>query len=62
MVSCLTFRSLIHFEFIFECVVRKWSSLIVLHVAGSCPVFPAPFAEETFFFFPFDVLSCFVED
>ena len=33
MVSCLTFRSLIHFEFIFVCDVRKWSRFIVLHVA-----------------------------
>ena len=33
MVSCLTFRSFIHFEFMFVCGVRKWSSFILLHVA-----------------------------
>ena len=32
MISCLTFRSLIHFEFIFVYSVRKWSSFILLHV------------------------------
>ena len=31
-VSDLTFRSLIHFEFIFVCGVRKWSSFILLQV------------------------------
>ena len=33
IVSGLTFRSLIHFEFIFVYGVRKWSSLILSHVA-----------------------------
>ena len=33
MVSGLTFRSLIHFEFIFVCGVRKCSSFILLQVA-----------------------------
>ena len=33
MVSRLTFKSLIHFEFIIVYSVRKWSSLILLHVA-----------------------------
>ena len=33
MVFCLTFRSFIHFEFIFVSGVRKWSSFILLHVA-----------------------------
>ena len=33
MVLGLTFRSLIHFEFIFVYGVRKWSSFILLHVA-----------------------------
>ena len=34
MVSGLTFRSFIHFEFIFYIDgVRKWSSFILLHVA-----------------------------
>uniref|UniRef100_A0ABI7X6A3 Uncharacterized protein n=1 Tax=Felis catus TaxID=9685 RepID=A0ABI7X6A3_FELCA len=32
-VSCLTFRSFIHFEFVFVNGVRKWSSFILLHVA-----------------------------
>ena len=32
IVSGLTFRSLIHFEFIFVCGVRKWSSFILLPV------------------------------
>ena len=32
IVSCLTFRSLIHFEFIFVCGVRKCSSFILLQV------------------------------
>uniref|UniRef100_A0ABI7W3S9 Secreted protein n=1 Tax=Felis catus TaxID=9685 RepID=A0ABI7W3S9_FELCA len=33
MVSCLPFRSFIHFEFIFVNGVRKWSSFNLLHVA-----------------------------
>uniref|UniRef100_A0ABI8ABZ4 Secreted protein n=1 Tax=Felis catus TaxID=9685 RepID=A0ABI8ABZ4_FELCA len=33
MASCLTFRSFIHFEFIFVSGVRKWSRFILLHVA-----------------------------
>ena len=33
MASCLTFRSFIHFEFIFVYSVRKWSRFILLHVA-----------------------------
>ena len=32
MVSCLTFRSFIHFWFVFVNGVRKWSSFILLHV------------------------------
>ena len=32
IVSGLTFRSLIHFEFIFVCGVRKCSSFILLQV------------------------------
>ena len=31
--SCLTFRSFIHFEFIFGYGVRKWSRFILLHVS-----------------------------
>ena len=33
IISCLTFRFLIHFEFIFVCGIRKCSSFILLHVA-----------------------------
>ena len=33
MVSGLTFRSLIHFEFIFVYGIRKWSSFTLLHIA-----------------------------
>ena len=33
VVSGLTLRSLIHFEFIFVCGVRKYSNFILLHVA-----------------------------
>ena len=32
IVSGLTFRSLIHFEFIFVCGVRKCSNFFLLHV------------------------------
>ena len=34
IVSGLTFRSLIHFEFIFEYGIRKSSNLILLHTAA----------------------------
>ena len=47
IVSGLTFRSLIHFEFIFVYDVRECSNFILLHVAG--PVFPAPLIEEAVF-------------
>ena len=33
MVSGLTFKSLIHFEFILVCGLRRWSSFIFLHVS-----------------------------
>ena len=49
-----TFRSFIHFEFIFVCGVREWSSCILLHVA-------VQYVEETILF-PADILFCFVED
>ena len=35
MVSGLTFKSLIHFEFILVCGLRRWSSVIFLHVSVS---------------------------
>ena len=44
IVSGLTFRSLIHFEFIFVYGVRKCSNLILLHVA-------VQFSQHHFFFF-----------
>ena len=33
MVSGLTFRSLIHIDFIFVCGVRECSTFILLHIA-----------------------------
>ena len=33
IVSGLTLRSLIHFQFIFVCSVRKYSNFILLHIA-----------------------------
>ena len=44
IVSGLTFRSLIHFEFIFVYGVKKFHSFTC-----SCPVFPASFIEEAVF-------------
>ena len=59
MAFCLTFRSVIHFEFIFVFGVRKW---VHFH-SSACfhPVFPAPFVEETVVV-PLDIISCFVKD
>ena len=54
MASCLMFKSLSHFEFIylfFLHSVRVCSSFIVF--TCSCPVFPACFAEKTFSCFMF---------
>ena len=53
IVSGLTFRSLIHFEFIFVYGVHSSSC--------SCPVFPAPLTEETVFS-PLYILASFVID
>ena len=47
IVSSLTFKSLIHFEFIFVYGVRECSNFIFTY---SCPVFPAPLIKETAFF------------
>ena len=58
-VSGLTFRSLIHFEFIFVCCVRECSDLILLHIR--CPVFPTPCIEETIFS-PLYILASFAAD
>ena len=58
IVSDLTFRSLIHFEFIFVCGVRKWS----FHsFTSGWPVFPAPLVKEIVFS-PLYILASFVED
>ena len=46
IVSGLTFRSLIHFELIFVCGVRQWSSFLLSPVTA---VFPALFIEEAIF-------------
>ena len=58
IVSGLTLRSSIHFEFIFVCGVRKSSNFILLHVAG---VFQAPFIEEAVFA-PLYILAYFVKN
>ena len=47
ILSSLTFKSLIHFEFIFVYGVRECSNFIFTY---SCPVFPAPLIKETAFF------------
>ena len=47
MVSGLSFRSLVHFEFIFVYGVKKCSNFIFLQC--SCQVFPAPLIEEAVF-------------
>ena len=47
IVSGLTFRSSIYFEFIFVYGVRKCSNFILF--TCSCPVFPAPLIEEIAF-------------
>ena len=58
MVSGLTFRSLIHVEFISVYGVRECSNFILLHVAV---VFSAPLTEEIAFS-PLYILACFVVD
>ena len=58
IVSGLTFRSLIHVEFIFVYGVRKYSNFISTR---SCPIFPAPFIEEAVFA-PFYILAFFVKN
>ena len=58
IVSGLTCRSLIHFEFIFVYGVRKCSNFILF--TCSCPVFPAPFIEEAVFA-PLYILASFVK-
>ena len=58
IVSGLTFKSLIPFEFIFVYGVRKYSNLTL---TCSCPVFPAPLTEEDVFS-PLYIFASFVED
>ena len=41
IVSGLTFRSFIHFEFIFVCGVRKCSSFTLLHVVDQFSQHPS---------------------
>ena len=55
IVSGLTFRSLIHFEFIFVYVVRKFHFF-----TSHWPVFPAPLVKEIVFF-PLYFLVSFVK-
>ena len=59
MVSGLTFKSLISFEFIFVYGVRDWSSFIFS--ACVCPIFPAELVEETVVFLLY-CLAAFVID
>ena len=49
IVSGLMFRPLIHFEFIFVCGVRKWSSFILLHMVDQ---FSQHHLLKRFSFFP----------
>ena len=58
IVSGLTFRSLIYFEFIFGYGVRKCSSFILLQMVK---VFPAPLVKEIVFS-PLYNLASFVKD
>lgn len=51
IVSVLTFKSLIHFEFMFVCGIR-----VQLHV-HSCPVFPGPLVKKTVLSTRFDYCS-----
>ena len=59
IVSGPTFRSLIHFEFIFVYDVKECSTFILF--TCRCPVFPAPLIEETVFFSLY-ILASFVVD
>ena len=59
IVSCLSFRSLIHFQCIFVYGVRKCSSFILL--TSGWPVFPAPLVKEIVFS-PLYILASIVKD
>ena len=59
IVSSLTFRSLIHFEFIFVYDVIKCSSFSLLRLVDQ--FFSAPLVEETVFS-PLQIFASFVKD
>ena len=59
IVSGHTFRSLIHFEFIFVYGVRKCSSFIILQVVDQ---FPQHQLLKGLFFFPLYIFASFVKD
>ena len=59
IVSGLTFRSLIHFEFIFVYSVRKCSSFILLQVVDQ---FSQHHLLKRFVFYPLYIPASFVED
>ena len=59
IASGLTFRSLIHFEFIFVYGVRKCSSFILLQVVDQ---FPQNHLLKRLSFFPLYILASFVND
>ena len=59
IVSGITFRSLIHFEFIFVCGVRRCSSFILLQVVDQ---FSQHHLLKEVVFFPLYILASFVED
>ena len=62
IVSGLTFRFLIHFEFIFVYGVRKcYFGMGLEHFTCSYPVFPAPFIEEAVFA-PLYIFASFVKN
>ena len=58
IVSCLTFRFLIHFEFIFVYGVRKCSNFILEHVAVQCS---HPYIEQAVFA-PLNISVSFVKN
>ena len=57
--SGLTFRSLIHTDFIFVYGIKEYANFILLHAAVQVPFFQAPIIKEIFFF-PLYSLSSFV--
>ena len=59
MVTCLLFKFLSHFEFIFVYSVRVCANFIDLKLG--CPTFSIPLAEETVFS-PLHILASFVKD